>query len=67
MPLYCQADDIVLTLRSGDEIIGKRSFLLINEVLRGEVSTLVHISSLSIGEADDSLRKIVTPSIIKPD
>jgi hypothetical protein len=30
IPLYCQADDIVIALQSGDEVIGRKSFLLVN-------------------------------------
>lgn len=49
IPLYCQADDIILSLESGDEVIGKKSFLLANEVLRGD-ATMVQVNSLSIVE-----------------
>jgi hypothetical protein len=44
----------VLSLKSGDEVIGKKSFLLANEVLRGE-ATMVQVNSLSIEE--HSLKK----------
>ena len=30
IPLYCQADDIVVVLESGDEVIGSKSFMLVN-------------------------------------
>lgn len=66
MPLYCQADDIVLVLESGDEVIGKRSFLLVNEVLRGDVATMVQVNSIG-SPVDGPLRKEVAPSLIKPD